>query len=388
MRVLKNDNGIVMPLVLLVMVVMVLLGTALWQYSNSELRQANYNEHKTRAYYIARSGAEALARHIKNDPAELSRILGNEEESISEILNMNSELHGKIGEVEVSLKKLEDDNYEIVSVGYSNGVQQTVTIVLESLPFLGDAAVITTGPGNLDFSSGMTVEGSIISGGTVNLNGVVFDDNQYSMTENYTFPDDYFNRVEVPNVEDGQIYIEESTIRLNQQPNNTYKVMAGNYLKVTDQLRSNSDNNKLVINTTETMPTTLVINRLTMNGGEIIVNGSGEVNIYLLSEDKHDHSVQTKNVAMPDGAILNWFLTEGSNLEIYAGAPFQGLIYGPYDASVEMQSGAKFTGAMIVEELRGGGASSIGNSNSEVSFKRGFESEDIKPVTNILYWKP
>ena len=59
--VLKNEHGWAMPLVLMVIVVITLLGTALWAYSMADLKQVTREEKRMQAYYLARSGAELVA---------------------------------------------------------------------------------------------------------------------------------------------------------------------------------------------------------------------------------------------------------------------------------------------------------------------------------------
>lgn len=48
-----------MPLALMVMLVLSLLGTALWQYSMTDLRHVSIDERRTQAFYLARAGADA-----------------------------------------------------------------------------------------------------------------------------------------------------------------------------------------------------------------------------------------------------------------------------------------------------------------------------------------
>lgn len=49
-----------MPLAIIVMVVLTLLGTALWHYSMTDVKHIAMEESRMQAYYLARSGAELL----------------------------------------------------------------------------------------------------------------------------------------------------------------------------------------------------------------------------------------------------------------------------------------------------------------------------------------
>lgn len=56
-----NEKGWAMPLVLTVMVVVTLLGTALWQYSMTDLKHVSIEEKRMQAHYLARSGAQLVS---------------------------------------------------------------------------------------------------------------------------------------------------------------------------------------------------------------------------------------------------------------------------------------------------------------------------------------
>ncbi len=62
----KNEKGFALPLALVVMLVITLLGTALWTYSTSDTIQVAYARDKMQSHYVARSGAEAGLKEIQN----------------------------------------------------------------------------------------------------------------------------------------------------------------------------------------------------------------------------------------------------------------------------------------------------------------------------------
>lgn len=59
MKHMRNEAGLAMPLALMVMLVLSLLGTALWQYSMTDLQHVSIDERRTQAFYLARAGADA-----------------------------------------------------------------------------------------------------------------------------------------------------------------------------------------------------------------------------------------------------------------------------------------------------------------------------------------
>jgi hypothetical protein len=61
---LKDQKGVALPTVLLIIVVLSMLGMTLLAVSANEAVRASHHEKKTKAYYIARSGADAVAKYI------------------------------------------------------------------------------------------------------------------------------------------------------------------------------------------------------------------------------------------------------------------------------------------------------------------------------------
>lgn len=108
-----------MPLALMVMFVVALLGTALWQYSMTDNIQVSYYDKKLQAHYIARAGADSVAQHIRKNPDIAGTLISTKS---------NPVVFGKgTYEVEVSGTI---SNVIIVSTGNVSGVTDSVTVVL------------------------------------------------------------------------------------------------------------------------------------------------------------------------------------------------------------------------------------------------------------------
>ncbi len=381
MGFLRCEKGIAMPLVLMIMVVLLLLGVALWHYSISDLLQSQRAEDKTRAYYVARAGAESLARHVIQNPQRIDEILDGDEENISDYISLDTVEHGTAGDLEVSIKQMEGEKLEITGIGRSNGVRQSVSIVFRLEPFPDDAAVIATGVNTLNFDEGMTVEGSIVAGGDINLPDN-FDDTTYSAIANNPFPPEYFTRVEVPENPDNSDY--EDDISLNQLNDRTLEINAGSHVEYNELSMGNQDT--LKFNTIDNGPTILVVDKLQINGGTIEITGDGRAQIYVRTEV----DMRTPNTDYAPDARLELFLAEGCDMTLRGNNPFDGLIYGPYNTRVSMQGNPDVHGAMIVENLSGtlSGGGYIGNPQSLIEFFRGFEDLEFQPIVNMLYWKP
>lgn len=70
MKLPKNENGVALIAVVLVMAVSVILGTAVLSFALSDTRLAENQEHHLQAEYIARAGADAAAQYVQNHPSE------------------------------------------------------------------------------------------------------------------------------------------------------------------------------------------------------------------------------------------------------------------------------------------------------------------------------
>lgn len=127
-----DQKGVAMPTVLMVMLVISLLSAALWQYSITDTTDVARDEKRMQAYYIARSGAEALAQYII-DPSNPQEVKENLDKKTS-----NPQVLGN-GTFTVSVKKSEvtnpkDPDFEsltITSIGTVADVSVPVRIKLK-----------------------------------------------------------------------------------------------------------------------------------------------------------------------------------------------------------------------------------------------------------------
>jgi len=381
MRFLKCEKGMALPLVLVILVIMVLLGTALWQYSLSELKQVVIAEDQARAYYVARAGAESLARHIRLNPSVIDDILNETNETLSGIVTMETENLGEAGDMSVSIKRLDEEKLEVTGIGVTNGIQQTVTIVLELKEFPApDAVVVTTGTQHVDFHQNMTVEGSIIAGGEITLPNS-YDTSTYTATPEFQFPEDYFKRVVVP---DGPYdHVEEGILKITKHMV-PYEIPNGQIYEM-DKLIVEGDG-ILRFYAEPGSTTILVVTNLDLKNKSIIeIEGTGTVQIYI----REVASMDTPKIVFPGGAQLHFYLAEGCEVVLNGNVQFNGLFYGPYGTSVKMGSNTSVTGAMIVEQLSGmGGNNKIGAAGTALTYYAGFGDLDFLPIVNMLYWKP
>ena len=66
----NNEKGMVLVLVLVVMVVLSILGLALLSISSASAKTIAYQNKLKQAYYLAKSGADAIGAHLINNPKD------------------------------------------------------------------------------------------------------------------------------------------------------------------------------------------------------------------------------------------------------------------------------------------------------------------------------
>lgn len=417
MGFLKSEKGFAMPLVLIVLIVLTLLGIALWNYSMSELNHSVREEKRARAYYIARAGAESVARDLINDPSPLTEIpeIGdqmisnsNDEEFVEFVSDGN-----KVGGIKVEMKRITAESVEITGTGEVDGVMQSVSILLETMEQF-DGVVYSLG--SLDFQSGVTLNGDVVSGGKVklpnNFNGTLKEDTVITFPvheftkipeyegvltvakdDNLIIPDD------IENSNNNNINNGENNDDENGDNNDIANVIyVGPYQKIyighsatlvldakggpltveTKILEMHNNAKMLELKTVKGNDLTLIVDELDLK--KLKVTGNGKAYIYVRSM----MNVQTPHADVDDQALLIVRLDKGCIMEMQANSNFEGLVYGP-EAVVEIAGNADFYGAMIVEQLKGsGGSFTIGSAGTIID--RGKYSWDFLGLDYGGYW--
>ncbi len=62
----KNQAGLALPMVLIIMMIVMVLGVALMQYSTQSINHASLEEKKIQAHYLARSGAQLMLDNLSS----------------------------------------------------------------------------------------------------------------------------------------------------------------------------------------------------------------------------------------------------------------------------------------------------------------------------------
>lgn len=160
---LNNEKGSTLALVLIVMAVLSVLGAAVLNVAVAETRFAVRAEDRLQAYYIARSGAQAVAEYMMSvPPADANKLLDRTSDP-------NYQIGGGSFVVTVS-QSTELDSVSIVtitSVGEYRGATQTVKIRVSTSPggdiFQHAIAARSTVTTANTAGSGIKISGSVVS---------------------------------------------------------------------------------------------------------------------------------------------------------------------------------------------------------------------------------
>ncbi len=172
MRFFKNENGSALLLIMVIIVVLTVIGSAVWQREIAEIRSTELQVNKTKAYYIARSGADMVAEYIMENHSDIS--------SISGWSNSESVFLGE-GEFQVKVTGSLDDKLEIESTGIVEDVQEVVNIIL-----VNNAEETTKIPDKVVFSElSLSFEGSADTSGEIATNSIDTDSIYFHKPQNF-----------------------------------------------------------------------------------------------------------------------------------------------------------------------------------------------------------
>jgi len=133
MKVLKNQQGSAMILTLMVMVVLVILTTAILQFTHTEVLHGRIEEQSKQAYYLARTGAEAavsiwLQQGASSKPdGKVKRVYFNAETNQFQVTE--PAVSGGYFDVTIEKPDATEDPWRIISTGTVGKHSQTVSLI-------------------------------------------------------------------------------------------------------------------------------------------------------------------------------------------------------------------------------------------------------------------
>ncbi|QNO16116.1 hypothetical protein HYG86_15740 [Alkalicella caledoniensis] len=150
-KILNEEKGSGLILILIVMMLMTVLGTTALYSMGTEGKQATLHNYKTQAYYLARSGVEIGQQWLKN-----------KEFNIAGVVYLSGDLGGNFVEASDSSKAVnititESGNiYTIKATGQHNGQKEVVSLEIKNT----SESSFPTGNNALYVSNSITFSGS------------------------------------------------------------------------------------------------------------------------------------------------------------------------------------------------------------------------------------
>ncbi|HHY10083.1 MAG TPA: hypothetical protein GX528_05905, partial [Firmicutes bacterium] len=169
---LKDERGSALVLTIIIMLVLLVLGSALALNSLVEVKQAEREERHLQAYYLARSGADAVACAIENHPEEFKTALATDD-----VIQIESEDLEQLG-ITVSVIKCSCQacTCRVESKGCAAGCECTVVLELSEkcLQPKFDKVIVAAGEGcssdkpAIVLSGGATIIGDVATNAAKN----------------------------------------------------------------------------------------------------------------------------------------------------------------------------------------------------------------------------
>ncbi len=371
-----SQRGSAMIVTLMVVMVLTFLGTALWSYSVNDVLRADRQVKRTQAYYIARSGCEAVADYIiKTGDTAMVEAEGEERQSDSVSL-------GK-GSFSVRVREESSGELVITSTGTVGEVSDRAILALvKELEIRSAFKNALFAKEGLYFREDIEILGDLETNGTI-VYGNEFDYDGFSQSYNATADSaaTFTSRLEFPN--------SSSTLEHTIKKEERYIISASEGEKEFQSLTVEEDG-VLEIDLSEGDVNISVSAILTVDG-KIVITGDPtgrKVNLFvqnLFATGNINCNTDEEEVA-PNHLIL--YIDRGKLQPSGDGSSekkmsFKGYIYGP-EASILLRSIEYFEGsiiARIIDNTEATGAvikysSGDGTTESDINF--GVTEEDIK----------
>lgn len=366
----KKENGFTLVYSIFLIIIVLTLIAVLVNIAISEYLQAEKNKNATKAYFLARSGAEIMADYIYENGnsalLEIDDFITNEK--LMEFKNQDDKIS--------SIKVLKDseDRYNIISTAEVSGEEKSViAVIAKTVPDFKDVAIFAKS--NLDFSKMDDLD--IASGKVVTNGDSIEDPDEFIKNEEQKITN---ANLDFPPI----IWDENETIQLlvTDEPDGkdiiNDKISSSGYYK---DIKYN--NGTLEIEFPEGQNVVnIAVNNFELKTNLIFGNYDPEIdtdkriNIYI----KNSVTFQTPNVNLPN---INFFLNEGSTMTLIANSNIpddEGIfVYGP-DSDFIMQSNkTTYGGAIIVDSFEGQGNLAMGNFIYEA-----FSDEDLEYIESVI----
>lgn len=334
--IFRNNKGMALPLVLIVMLVATLLTTAILQFSVAELTHVSKTEKKMQAHYLARSGADAMAGHLIRNPSQVTSIAAKTSPTQ---MATGTIAPGKDFYLDVTGSP--SDGVTISAKSSYDGITATSDLILEPVSAASIFRYVISSRQNLDVSRMKQVVGNLESRGSITRrHGVNPGDSPNSPI--------YYPSPIIPLLPSGG----HLNIRNNQRVTLTEsRFFSTINMAPNAHLEFRTQGNVLRI----------VVDTFTAKGNVTVnVVGGGRLELYITGRADFQTPLVV-NDSDPNSLFI--FLRDGIHLNISANGVINGYIYGP-NSNVGIQSAhTTIKGAVI--------ANSVSKSNNNASPSNG-----------------
>lgn len=423
MNIIRNTKGIALGTVLILASILTLLGFTIWHYSSRDILGAERAEKKMQAYYLAKSGADAVAQYIITNPDNID--MSAYVESLidapeSNPIKLDEDTPGHFN---VKVDRDKDNSLVITATGTVDSIKESVQIKLhqrENIPeidvalfansninmgqsgsskIIGDVATNAEQPGSIYFPWSAYIKGNLFIGPNGNIDKVITGarpnpkDNvegeihKLEAIRNYELPDFPDFPSNLPN---------RGAFEAGWNPSPPYHIYHdGRYSKITvlselvvhigdqDRIIVTDDlivegAGKITLNKTGKGKLYLyvgnefkILNSGTINNrgqaSDVILYFKGSGTINLGGNTKFVGCVHLENanlIIANSGGITGHIITGGNHIEISGAASAHvRAIYAP-NAHVKMKGSGSLTGALICKSFEAEGNSTLTFDNS------------------------
>lgn len=320
-----NETGIALPLVLVIVFALTLLGVAVWQYSVTDTIQVVRDEKRMQAHYLARSGADAVAEFLINNPSQAANVIAKTDD-----VNMAEGSLGANKNFRVNVTGDPGGGITIVAEGISVDVTETLRLDLSRLSAsdIFDNAIFTYS--DLDVTSMKTVTGPLESAGNVDAPanyGWKVTKNSKKVYPPPVFPQSLPTGPGGPGLSIG---------------NHETRTIEGDWWYSSISMQPNG---KLIFNNNGGVQKVVVDSFNIKNDVEVV--GGGRLELYIT----HSADIQTPlKINSGDPNKLFIFLENNCDFKIKTPNFANGFIYGP-GAQVGIQANSTVKGAIIAQSV-------------------------------------
>jgi hypothetical protein len=327
-NLVKSEHGAAMFVVLLVLLLLIILSSVFVFAMTTEGTQSARHDNKTQAYYIARTGAEAVAESIVEN---IRTIESYEDGATGYLDNENKQ------EFSISVSE-EGDRIRIESTGFFQGVQETTTLYLRN-EASGATNMALYANNKLSISGSPEIDGAIgygQEGSNSNLN--IQSDLEEILDLHYNVPKPIINKVSEPTTvkSPDKIEVEDSEQRtLKAEDSGIYKKFEA------------KNNGRIIFDTSDgdiSIKLTDGTGIEMKDSSQMSIVGNGKVYLFVIKAEFKEIG----SISSTDQLIV--YVSGIQGLEIKEGAKVYGLFLVDYKVEIKGEN-TEFTGAIISEEL-------------------------------------